>query len=204
MDGAFAAPSEPSCDVHHEDVKNLTRRIIYNLLTIAGRMNDARDELGRLMGISGPQYSVLMAIARLQKDRGVNVGTVAHLLMVSSAFITSECGKLIDMELVAKRRDPRDRRVVLLSLTPAGWALVERRTDAIVKVDQTYFGSFTDDQIRTLATTTNLLVRFCDTALTSIAAADGPSGPVSNRRIDPSPDAGRSATARARSQATIR
>ena len=204
MDGAFAAPSEPSCDVHHEDVKNLTRRIIYNLLTIAGRMNDARDELGRLMGISGPQYSVLMAIARLQKDRGVNVGTVAHLLMVSSAFITSECGKLIDMELVAKRRDPRDRRVVLLSLTPAGWALVERRTDAIVKVDQTYFGSFTDDQIRTLATTTNLLVKFCDTALTSIAAADGPSGRVSNRRIDPSPDAGRSATARARSQATIR
>ena len=204
MDGALAAPSEPSCDVHHEDVKNLTRRIIYNLLTIAGRMNDARNELGRLMGISGPQYSVLMAIARLQEDRGVNVGTVADLLMVSSAFITSECGKLIEMDLVTKRRDPRDRRVVLLSLTLPGRALVEGRTAAIVEADQAYFGSFADDQIRTLATTTNLLVRFCDAALTRIAAADGSLAPLPNRRIDPSPGVGRSATARPGSQATTR
>ena len=46
------------------------------------------------MGISGPQYSLIVAVAHLQGDSGISVGAVAQALHVSSAFVASETGKL--------------------------------------------------------------------------------------------------------------
>src|SRR3954462_13151369 len=100
------------------------RQLVYDLLTIATRMNAAREHLARGMGLSGPQYSVLMAIARFQGSDGVSVGVVARTLHVSSAFIATQTGKLAQAGLVSKRPNPKDRRGVLLSLTRAARVLI--------------------------------------------------------------------------------
>ena len=42
------------------------RALVNDLFTIASRMDMVRAHLGRRMGISGPQYSVLLAVAHLQ------------------------------------------------------------------------------------------------------------------------------------------
>ena len=42
------------------------RTLVNDLFTIASRMEIVRAHLGRRMGISGPQYSVLIAVAHLQ------------------------------------------------------------------------------------------------------------------------------------------
>ena len=98
------------------------RTLIHDLLTVTARMELVRGHLGTRMGISGPQYSVLIAIAHLQDKSGVSVGTIAQALHVSSAFIAAETGKLARLGLVLKRTNPCDRRGVLLSLSlpPAG------------------------------------------------------------------------------------
>jgi len=49
------------------------RQLIYDLLTISVRMEAVREHLARRMGISAPQYSVLVAIAQLQCETGVSV-----------------------------------------------------------------------------------------------------------------------------------
>lgn len=67
--------------------------LVYGLLTIANRMNTAREHLGRRMQMSGPKHSLLMAIAYLQDAGGTSVGALAHALHVSSAFLASETGK---------------------------------------------------------------------------------------------------------------
>ena len=115
------------------------RQLVYDLLTIATRMNFVREHLGRRMGLSGPQYSVLMAIAQLQGRVGVGVGAIAKRLHVSSAFIASETGKLSQINLVTKRPNPRDRRGVLLSLTRSGQALIERNRDEIRATNDAFF-----------------------------------------------------------------
>ena len=46
------------------------------------------------MGIIPPQYSLLMAVGRFRRKRGVGVTAVAPLLHVSSAFVATETGKL--------------------------------------------------------------------------------------------------------------
>ena len=117
------------------------RALVIDLLTIATRMEVVREHHGRRMGISGPQYSVLIAVAHLQGAHGASVGAVAQALHVSSAFVASETGKLARRGLVFKRVNPRDRRGVLLSLAPAGRLAIDRAGGEIRAINDLFFGA---------------------------------------------------------------
>ena len=116
------------------------RVLVQDLFTIAARMEMVREYFGRWMGISGPQYSLMVAIAHMQGAGGVNVGAVARALHVSSAFIASESSKLARRGLLAKRTSPEDRRGVLLSVAPAGRAKIDGISDRIRAVNDLFFG----------------------------------------------------------------
>ena len=45
------------------------RVLVADLFTISNRMEMVREHLGRRMGISGPQYSIVVAVAHLQGAR---------------------------------------------------------------------------------------------------------------------------------------
>jgi len=119
------------------------RRLVYDLLTVASRMALVREHLGARMGISAPQYSLLMAVGQFQGERGVSVSAVARVLHVSNAFVATESGKLAKAGLVAKRANPKDGRGVLLSLTRAGRSLIERSSTEIRAINDVFFGSLT-------------------------------------------------------------
>jgi MarR family transcriptional regulator, organic hydroperoxide resistance regulator len=116
------------------------RTLVNDLFTIASRMEIVRAHLGRRMGISGPQYSVLIAVAHLEGEAGVRVGTLAGAMHVSSAFIASETGKLARLGLLLKRPNPHDRRGVLLTLTPAGGLEIDRISVEIRAINDLFFG----------------------------------------------------------------
>jgi DNA-binding MarR family transcriptional regulator len=103
-------------------------------------MNAVREHLARRMKLTGPQYSVLMAIAQFQDRGGVGVGALAELLHVTSAFIATETGKLAQAGLVRKRPDPKDRRGVILGVTRVGHALIENTSAEIRSVNDEFFG----------------------------------------------------------------
>lgn len=116
------------------------RVLVQDLFTIADRMEAVREHFGRWMGISGPQYSLMVAIAHMQGVDGVNVGAVARALHVSSAFIASESGKLARKGLLSKRTSPQDRRGVLLSVAPAGRSKIDGISKQIRTVNDLFFG----------------------------------------------------------------
>jgi DNA-binding MarR family transcriptional regulator len=117
------------------------RQLVYDLLTISNRMTLVREHLGRRLTISGPQYSVLMAILQLQGENGVGVSALARLLHVSTAFIATETGKLVQAGYLTKRADPKDGRAVLLCLTTRGRSLIESSGDEIRAINDTFFGA---------------------------------------------------------------
>ena len=104
-------------------------------------MEMVREHLGRRMGISGPQYSIVVAVAHLQGRDGISVGALAQALHVSSAFIATEGGKLVRRRLLLKRTNPLDRRGVLLSVAPAGRLAVDRVSAEIRTVNDLFFGA---------------------------------------------------------------
>jgi DNA-binding MarR family transcriptional regulator len=155
------------------------RAMVYDLLTITSRMEEVRAHHGRRLGITGPQYSVVIAIAHLQGDDGVSVGTVAQTLHVSSAFIAVETGKLARRGFVVKHPNPRDGRGVLLSITPAGRAKLSRLSGEIQAVNDLFFGSLDAKSFAGLCAAAARLVEGSRKAMHYLAAIeDSAAAPV--------------------------
>ncbi|MFG1392937.1 MarR family winged helix-turn-helix transcriptional regulator [Xanthobacter agilis] len=107
------------------------RDLLHDMLAFAGVIEEVRQRLGGLIGLSGTQYTILTSIARLSAvipDLGVN--QVAEHLHLSGAFITLEVNKLVAAGLVTKAVNPEDRRRVVLTVTPEA----ERRLTELVVV----------------------------------------------------------------------
>jgi len=116
------------------------RRLILRLLQIEERLRHARAYLGRQAGLTGPQYSLLMAVAYLQGETGIAVRSLARELRVTSAFITTESRRLIGRGLLAKRQNPHDSRSTLVTVTPAGRRAIERLVPEVRAVNDLFFG----------------------------------------------------------------
>lgn len=149
------------------------RVLIQDLLTIASRMELVRDYLGGLMQISGPQYSLMAAIARMQGEAGVSVNAVAAALHVSSAFIASESGKLARRGLLSKRTNPQDRRGVLLSLAPSGRSKIDDISKQIRSVNDLFFGALTSASFGSLSAAAGALVESSRKAIQYLNAVEG-------------------------------
>lgn len=124
------------------------RRLIYRLLLVEERLRHARAYFGRLIGLSGPQYLLLVSVAYLQGADGIKVRSLARNLRVSSAFITAESRRLIERGLLARRRNPHDSRSTLLSLTAAGRRRIGEVLPEVRRVNDLFFQSVTQDSFR--------------------------------------------------------
>jgi DNA-binding MarR family transcriptional regulator len=147
------------------------RALVNDLFTIANRMEIIRAHLGRRMGISGPQYSLLIAIAHLQGERGVSVGAVAQAMHVSSAFIASETGKMARRRLLQKEPNPEDRRGVLLRLTPTGRAKIDGIAAELRTINNLFFGALDAASFCALSSAAAGLVQSSHEALHHVDAA---------------------------------
>src|SRR6516162_3879345 len=135
------------------------RGLVQDLLTVARRLEMARDYFGRLINVTGPQYHLLMIVAQLQGALGVSVGAVAQVMQVSSAFVTSETGKLSTLGLLKKRPNPQDRRGALLSLTQVGRLKMDRLIPEIRAVNDLFFGKLGSRSFRELCVGAAALVQ---------------------------------------------
>jgi DNA-binding MarR family transcriptional regulator len=148
------------------------RQLVYDLFTVSVRMEAVRDALAKELGVSGPQYSILMAIARLAGSDGVPVRLVADQLHVTGAFVTVEAGKLVRRKLVEKSPNPKDGRSVLLRLAPRGAERLERLAPKVCAVNDRFFGVLDRGDFETLARAASALVQRSDEAV-DIARASG-------------------------------
>jgi MarR family transcriptional regulator, organic hydroperoxide resistance regulator len=134
------------------------RRLVQNLLTVARRLEMARDYFGRKINVTGPQYNLLMAVAQFEGATGVSVGSVAQAMHVSSSFVTAETGKLSDVGLLRKRPNPSDRRGALIKLTPLGRTKIHGLLAEIRAVNDLFFGLLTAESFAALCASAEALV----------------------------------------------
>jgi DNA-binding MarR family transcriptional regulator len=156
------------------------RQMVYDLFTVSVRMEAVRDALAKELGVSGPQYSILMAIARLAGSDGVPVRQVADQLHVTGAFVTVEAGKLVRAKLVEKTPNPKDGRSVLLRLSRPGAARLERLAPKVRAVNDRFFGVLDRGDFETLARAAAALVERSDEAVEIASAAQPTSDQATN------------------------
>src|ERR1700755_2078837 len=111
--------SRPQLMVDGSDVP--CRQFVHDTLAFSPRLQAVRGQLVAVIGLSGTQYTVLIAIAHLSgSDEKIGVNQVAEHLHFSGAFITIEINKLVTNGLVTKQSDDEDRSRVNTGLTTAG------------------------------------------------------------------------------------
>lgn len=85
-------------------------------------MRRAFDERARGVGLSRPQWRVLMM---LKRHEGINQGGLAELVEVEPITLCRMVDRLQEADLVERRADPADRRAWRLHLTDRACDLLE-------------------------------------------------------------------------------
>ena len=115
------------------------RRFLYDFMTVAERVQKLRAHFGRQVGITGPQYTLLMAVLQLGDGAGVPPHAIAVHLRVTRAFVALEGGRLVRAGVLAKRANPADGRSNLLSLTPRGRRMLDRLIPEVRMINDLFF-----------------------------------------------------------------
>jgi DNA-binding MarR family transcriptional regulator len=96
---------------------DIIKRFTWEISSINIYLEELRQFWARTLGISGPQWMILMAISDLDKDDGVPVNVVSKLLHVDPSFVTTQSKLLEKKGLLRRKPSPTDARVVRMSLT---------------------------------------------------------------------------------------
>ncbi len=135
------------------------RQLVNDLITISARMDAVRGRFSQLVGVTPPQYTILVTVAQLESTAdAAPVRAVAERMHVSGAFVTAETGKLAKKGLLAKRPNPSDGRSVLVSLTAKGRKALEGALPHIRAVNDVFFGKLGAEEFERLAAAAARLV----------------------------------------------
>ena len=85
-----------------------------------------REIAARAIGVEPQQYLLLLQVKGLERRTPVTVGVLAERLQLRHHTTVALVDRLMKKSLVARRRNPRDRREVLIGLTPAGERVLEK------------------------------------------------------------------------------
>ena len=100
----------------HEELK-LDNQLCFRLYTASRLMTQAYYPLLKALGISYPQYLVLMIL--WEKDRQP-VNDIAKRLLLETNTVTPLLQRMEKEGLVSRQKDPVDSRRVIVSLTDKG------------------------------------------------------------------------------------
>ncbi len=87
------------------------------IASINVHLEELRRFWAKTLGISGPQWMILMALVDLDQDNGVPVNAVSRKLHVDSSFVTTQSKLLEKKGLLRRKTSSEDARIVKMSLT---------------------------------------------------------------------------------------
>lgn len=134
------------------------RQLLYDISVVATHLESARQYLAERLGVTSPQYNIVMVVARMGGETGVSVSDVAARLNVTGAFVTNEVKKLVKAQLIVKKSNPDDGRGVLLSLSPHGHDQVRALEPDLLMVNDRLFSTISREDFLHLARTVGSLI----------------------------------------------
>ena len=124
------------------------RQMLTNFFALSARLEAARARIGALIGVSGPQWTMLMTIAECSPEPGIRASIIADKMNVSRPFVATETAKIIRAGLVLRRADPEDARSAMLTLTERGAQEIRRLMPTIQLVNDIGFSGFSRQQFQ--------------------------------------------------------
>lgn len=93
------------------------RRFAWVINSVGVHLEELRYFWAKALGISGPQWMILMALADLDDKDGIPVNVVSKKLHVDASFVTTQSKLLEKKGFLRRKPSTEDARIVLMSLT---------------------------------------------------------------------------------------
>ena len=100
-------------------------------------------------GVTQTIYN-LMRIIRGGPDEGVPCSNIAERLIARVPDVTRLVDRAVNLGLVSRKRPENDRRVVLLSLTPAGLERLDQVAGPLDALHRKQMGNLSEEELRTV------------------------------------------------------
>lgn len=121
--GGTDPPAEGPRKSHEPDVEDFTRQAVMRILHIMRNLRSTGMEMNFEVELSYPQ---MLALYVLLETGPATMTQLANWLKISHGVATRTIDRLCEKELVERRRDEGDRRVVFVSLSEEGSAYAQK------------------------------------------------------------------------------
>jgi DNA-binding MarR family transcriptional regulator len=97
--------------------QDVIRRFAWEIASISVHLEELRHFWAKTLGISGPQWMMIVALADMDQGEGVPVNAVSKMLHVDPSFVTTQSKLLEKKGYIRRKASSEDARIVNMSLT---------------------------------------------------------------------------------------
>jgi MarR family transcriptional regulator, organic hydroperoxide resistance regulator len=138
--------------MNHSAKKNqdVIRRFTWEIASISVYLEELRHFWAKTLGISGPQWMIVMALADLDEGEGVPVNAVSKMLHVDPSFVTTQSKLLEKKGLVRRKTSTADARIVNMSLSDKTYKHLANLASQQETLNEFIFSEFSAGEINEL------------------------------------------------------
>ncbi len=121
--------------------QDIIRQFTWEIASISVHLEEIRYFWAKSLGVSGPQWMIIVALGDLDQGEGVPVNAVSKMLHVDPSFVTTQSKLLEKKGFIRRKASTEDARVVKMSLTDktykhlAGLASKQAELNAFIFAD---------------------------------------------------------------------
>lgn len=123
------------------------QRMLANIVFTGNWVRSNQDRIIDPHGISSQQFRILKILS--EKEEAATMSEIKKDMLDKSPHLTRMVTKLLDKELVERKPNPKDRRIIQVSLTKSGLNLV-RELEAEIEYMQNYIDRVTPWEAQTV------------------------------------------------------
>jgi DNA-binding MarR family transcriptional regulator len=127
----------------------LEQEVYLNLVRTHAVLSDKVAELFKKYNLSQPLYNVLKVVARAG-GVGTPSQSIAQYMLVRDPDITRLVDRLQKDRLIAREKDERDRRIVLVKVTELGLEIIQILDPLIWDLHQQQLGHLSQEKLELL------------------------------------------------------
>lgn len=133
------------------DLDTAPMQVLSRVTRLARHLDLARRTAFAAHDLEPWEFDVLSALRREGEPYQLSPGRLVTATLVTSGTMTHRVDRLSERGLVAREADPRDRRGVLVTLTPAGRRAVDAALDELLEDERRLLSALPADAARDLA-----------------------------------------------------
>ena len=127
--------------------QDVIKRFTWEVASINVYLQELRYFWAKALGISGPQWMILLALADLDQGEGVPVKVVSKMLHVDPSFVSTQSKLLEKKGFMRRKTSVDDARIVQMSLTDKAYKQLANLASQQETLSEFIFAEFKDREL---------------------------------------------------------